>query len=101
MQNMKIKIHQAYRTIVAVVDSDLVGKVFEEGIMRIDVRQNFFGGDEKNKEEIIEILKDMKKEDATFNIVGKEACESALKAGVISEEGIIHIGGVPIALVLL
>ncbi len=98
---MKIKIHTAYRVIVALADSDLIGKSFEEGIKRIEIKTAFFGGEEKSKEETIEILKDMQKEDATFNIVGEESCQCALEAGVIRKEGIIRIQNVPIALVLL
>ncbi|MFA5174126.1 MAG: DUF424 family protein [Candidatus Pacearchaeota archaeon] len=98
---MLIKIHDAYRRIVALCDSNLIGRTFEEGIMQIEIRPNFFQGEEKTKSEILEILEDMKKEDATFNIVGKESIECALKAGVIKPEGIIKINNVPIALGLL
>lgn len=98
---MQIKIHEAYRKAIALCDSDLIGKYFSEGIKQIEVGPNFFQGEEKNKEEVIEILKDMEKEDATFNIVGNEAVETALEAGIISKKGIIKIDNIPIALVLL
>ena len=98
---MQIKIHESYRKIVAVSDTDLIGKTFFEGIRQIEVKPNFFKGDEKNKEELIEILKDMEKEDATFNIVGKESIETALEARVISKKGIIIIDNIPIALGLM
>ena len=88
---MLIKTHQAYRKIVALCDTDLLGKAFEEGIKRIELKSGFFQGEEKDKEEVIKILKDMQKEDATFNIVGKESVDCALKAGVIKSEGIIKI----------
>lgn len=98
---MQIKIHEAYRNIVSVCDSDLIGKTFEEDIKRIEISESFFKGEEKEKKEVIKILKDMEKEDATFNIVGKESIECAIKAGIISDDGIIHINNVPIALVLM
>jgi len=98
---MQIKIHDSCRTIVAVADTDLIGKTFEEGIKQIEIRPAFFQGEEKNKDEIIEILKDMQKEDATFNIIGKESVECALIAGIIDKSGIIYIDKVPIAFVLL
>lgn len=98
---MQIKTHKSYRTIVALSDTDLLGKTLEEGIKQIEVKPSFFQGEEKTKEEVIEILKDMQKEDATFNIVGKESISAALKAGIISQKGIITIEHVPIALVLL
>ena len=98
---MQIKIHEAYRKIVALCDSDLIGKTFSEGKKQIEIKSNFFQGEEKNKEEIIEILKDLEKEDATFNIIGKESVECALEARIISKEGIITIDKVPVALVLM
>jgi len=98
---MQIKIHESYRKIVALCDSNLIGKKFEEGIKQIEIKPGFFQGEEKNKKEVIEILKDMQKEDATFNIIGKESVECALKAGIIKKEGIISIDNVPVALVLL
>ena len=98
---MQLKIHEAYRKIVAVCDTDLIGKTFSEGMKQIEIKPHFFKGDEKSKEELIEILLDLEKEDATFNIVGEESVECALKARIISKEGIIKIQEVPIALVLL
>jgi len=98
---MLIKIHESYRTIVALCDSDLIGKTFSEGIRQIELTPNFFQGIEKNKVEILEILRDMEKEDATFNIVGKESIECAIETGIISKDGIIEIDGVPVALVLM
>jgi len=98
---MMIKIHDSYRTAVALADTGLIGRKFEEGIRQIEVKPGFFQGEEKDKAEIIEILKDMQKEDATFNIVGKESVECALKAGIIKKDGIIMVDSVPVALVLL
>ena len=98
---MQIKIHESYRTMIALADTNLIGKTIEEGIRQIEVKPAFFQGEEKDKAEIIEILKDMQKEDAIFNIVGKESVECALKAGIIKKEGIIMIDNVPVALVLL
>lgn len=98
---MQVKIHESYRKIVAVSDSVLVGQKFEEGNRQIDVRPNFYRGEERTKKEVVKILRDMQKEDATFNIVGDESIEAALEAGVISESGIINIGKIPVALVLM
>lgn len=98
---MHIKIHEAYRTIVALADSNIIGKKFEEGIRQIEVRPSFFQGEKKPRNEVIKILKKMENEDALFNIVGKESVETALEAGIIKPHGIIEIQGVPVALGLL
>ena len=95
---MHIKIHESYRVIVALADSSIIGETFEEGIRQIEVRASFFQGEEKNKEEIIKILQEMNREDATFNIVGHESIQTALEAGVIEKHGIIKINDIPMAL---
>jgi len=98
---MHIKIHKAYRTVVAVCDSEIIGKKFEEGIRQLDLRETFYKDEEKEEKEMIKIMKDLAMEDATFNIAGKQACECALKAGIISKEGIKTVQSIPFALVLL
>ena len=66
---MIVKIHTSYRYVVAICDSDLLGKKFEEGQFQLDVKESFFKGEEKPKEKVLEIMQDMAKEDATFNII--------------------------------
>jgi len=98
---MLIKIHKAYRDVVAVCDSDLIGMKLEEGIKTLEVRENFYKGEKKSEEELIELLIDLSKEDATFNIVGKNSVDCAVKAGIIRSDSIKTIQEVPFALVLL
>lgn len=98
---MLIKIIKSYRDIVAICDSELLGKKFEEGKFQLDVKNSFFNGDETNEEKAIKIMKDMTREDATFNIVGEKSVNAALKAGIILEEGIKKIQGIPFAMILL
>lgn len=95
---MQLKIHESYRKIVSLADTNLVGKVFEEGVKQIDIRENFFRGEEIDSEKAIEVLKDMDIEDATFNLVGKESVQCGLDAKVINKNGVMEIGGVPLAL---
>lgn len=98
---MIINIIKGYRDIVAVCDSELLGKKFEEEKFQLDLTGTFFKGEEKSEEEIIKIMQLMKKEDATFNIVGKESVKTAIKAGIISKEGVKEIAMIPFGLILL
>ncbi|MEK6820329.1 MAG: DUF424 family protein [Nanoarchaeota archaeon] len=98
---MLIKIHKLYRDIVAVCDSELLGKCYEEGKKILDVRESFYNGEEVEENKAVKMMKDMAAEDATFSIVGKKSCEAALKAGIISKEGIKKVKGIPFALVLM
>lgn len=96
-----VKLHKSYRTVVAVCDSELIGKKFEEGIKQLDVRENFYKDKEKSFDEVVEILKFQKAEDATFNIVGKNSINAAKKAELISNKGIYYVNKIPYSLVLL
>jgi len=98
---MIVRVIKSYRDIVAICDSDLIGKRFEEGDFQIEVKESFFKGEETPHEKVLELLYDMSKEDATFNIIGEESVNTALKAGIISEEGIKKVQGIPFALVLI
>lgn len=98
-----IKVHESYRKIIAVCDSDLLGKKFTEGNLQLDLRESFYGGEEVDEEKAAEMMRYEMAEDATFNIVGKESIKAAIKAGIIedSEESIIRIKGIPHALGLM
>lgn len=98
---MLVRIIKSYRDIVAICDSELLGKRFEQGKFQLDVKESFFKGDKTDEEKVIEIMKDMEKEDSTFNIIGKKSVNAALKAGIIKQEGIGKIQGIPFALVLV
>jgi uncharacterized protein len=97
---MLFKIHKATRIAVAVCDSDLIGKKFEEENKQLDLTTTFFQGEEKTKEEILELLDFYAKEDACFNIVGKESCDTALECGLIAEESVSEIDGIPFGIIL-
>jgi hypothetical protein len=98
---MLVKIHESYRITVAICDSNLLEKTFEEGAKEIKITSSFFGGEEKTEAEVLEIMEDYSANDATFNIVGKQATSLALKSGLIKKDGITKIQDIPIALVLL
>jgi hypothetical protein len=98
---MNVRVIKSKRDVVAVCDSELIGKRFEEGKMQLDVKENFFSGKEMNEEETIKVLEKMADEDATFNIIGEKSIEAALKSGIISEESVCEIQGIPFVLILL
>jgi len=101
IEKMFVNIIKSYRDVVAVCDKELLGKKFEEDNFELNVKENFFSGKECSEEEVVEIMQDMMREDATFNIVGEKSVNAALKAGIINHEGIKEIDGIKFALVLL
>lgn len=98
---MLVNIVRSYRDIVAICDSELLGKYFEEGNFQLDIKESFYKGDKKTEQEVIQIILDMKSEDATFNIVGERSVNCAVKSGLILQDSIRTIQGIPFALVLM
>jgi len=93
---MYIKIHRTntnygIREIVAVCDEDLLGKTIKGGKIEIKISESFYKGEKKSELYIIEILK----KSTNINLIGKESVAAGLKAGIISQENVIDIGGIP------
>lgn len=82
-------------------DSDLINKKFEEGIRQLDLRENFYKEEEISEPAAVQKIKAFALEDATFNIVGKESVNAAIKAGLIKKENVDKIDGIPFILTLL
>lgn len=96
-----LNVIRSYRDVVAVCDSSILGKKFESGKFQLDVKESFYKGKEISFEKAVTMMKDLAKEDATFNIAGKEAVDAAIKAGIISKESVGKIQGIPFALILI
>ena len=78
------------KIILAVCDREHLGKTFEEGNLFFEVREKFYGGEEINKEQLIELIKDAD----SINFFGNKCIEIAIKEGLISESNVITIKGV-------
>jgi hypothetical protein len=82
--------------IVAICDSELLGKKFSEGKLTIDIRDSFYGNTKASLKYGLERLKK-----ATIaNIVGEKIVGAAINEGLISRESVIFIGGIPHAQVI-
>lgn len=98
---MLIKIHSTYRHIVAICDKELKGKIFKQGKTVLNIREDFYNGEEKTEKEAIEIMQTMIKQDAMFNIIGKKSINTAIKARIVNPKNIKTVQGIPFILILL
>ncbi len=96
-----VKIHQIYREVVAVCDSDILGKKFEDNKMQIEINKEFYGGDEMQNDKVLELLKEKNQEDACFNFVGKQSIKLAIQAGIVDKDRVIIIQNIPHAMSLI
>ncbi|MBD3354601.1 DUF424 family protein [Candidatus Woesearchaeota archaeon] len=90
---MIVKIHKSNegRVILAVCDSELIGKRFTEGEKQLDMSSDFYKGEEMEEKRILNLLKSVH----IVNLCGKESVALGVKAGVVDEENIIKVDGIP------
>ncbi len=96
-----IKIHENYRKIIAVCDSELIGKTFEEGKLQLKVNEFFYNGKEYDEVKALKLLENAKQDDACFNFVGQNSINLGIKLRILDKNRIIRIQNIPHALSLL
>ena len=89
---ISIKIYkQGNDILIGACDEELIGKTFEEGKFHLEINKAFYDGQRINIESLKKYLKD-----ATIaNLVGEETIRCAIDIGLIDEESIIRIKGIP------
>jgi uncharacterized protein len=92
---MIIKIHKTEdgKLMLAVCDSDLINKKFEEGNKQLDLSSDFYKGEEKSNLEIKKLIKNA----YILNIVGKNSINFAINENFISGDYVEEIAGIPYA----
>lgn len=97
-RKMLVKIHKLNKqSIVAICDEELVGKIFEEGNLILDVKKSFYDGDKRSDVEIGDLMRNADQ----INVVGKRSVNLALEEELISEEDIKYVNGIPHVQIIL
>lgn len=96
---MIVNVHKTQdgKKIVAICDEDLIGKKFVEKNIQLDLSSNFYNGERKSEDEIIKILDDA----YIVNMVGKNSVNLGKKTGIILENNVIYVKGIPHAQAIL
>tara|TARA_Y100000310_G_C20589928_1_gene767453 strand:+ start:236 stop:532 length:297 start_codon:yes stop_codon:yes gene_type:complete len=92
---MIVKAHKTEdgRLLLAVCDSDIIGKKFEEGKKQLDLSSDFYKGEEKSDKETTDLMRNA----YIINIVGKNAVTLAINENLISGDNVEEINGIPYA----
>ncbi len=78
-----VKIHEG---VIAICDEEVVGKSFGDFI----VSERFYKGELVEVDEVKEVLK----EEVSFNLVGNEIIKIAISVGLLDKKSVIDVGGV-------
>jgi hypothetical protein len=89
---ISMKLHEREgELLVAACDSEILGKTFRGGGLRIEVSRSFYGGEEGDEEMLVARLGM-----ATIaNLIGKNTVDIAAKHGFVDMACVLTIGGVP------
>lgn len=91
---MLVKLHKKEgRTIVSVCDKKLFGQLFEENGKQLDLRGDFYKGEERDVQEIGDLMRNAD----GVNLVGDESIALGLQEGVIDTEQVMKVKDVPYA----
>ncbi len=91
---VKKHISQDKKIILAICDSDLLGKKFEQDEKQLDLTSEFYQGKEMSEDDILKILPEV----SSLNIVGRKSIEFALKHNLIDRENVKSIDNIPYAI---
>lgn len=94
---MYIKTYETDASIlVAVCDSELLGKTAIEAGLRLEISEEFYNGELVDASRVILALQMA----TTANIVGKRSIEAAISCQAIEQDSVIIIEGIPHALMV-
>ena len=80
----------ANEKLLAVCDSDLLGKTIEEKNMSLSVSKDFYGGKDHEKKDILVLAK----KSTIINAVGNKIVSLLMDEGIVSEKCVIKINDV-------
>ena len=92
MSDIRVKVHRhGGDVLIAACDDDLIGRKLKDGELRLEVSDEFYGGDRGDEEMLLNRLSM-----ATMaNLVGEEVCRIAAEHDYIDRECVLNIEGVP------
>lgn len=79
------------QVLLAICDTDLLGKCLRDGKLVFEVREDFYKGLKISVEEAIDLVE----QSTIVNMVGQNIVKRALERGLIHPEAILEISGVP------
>ncbi|MEK6822512.1 MAG: DUF424 family protein [Nanoarchaeota archaeon] len=90
---IKTHTHSDGRILVSVVDSDIIGKKFEEGQAQLDLTVDFYKGKKCTADEAGDLVRNAD----MVNLVGEHAVALGVQEQVIDPQNVKRIKGIPFA----
>jgi hypothetical protein len=78
--------------LVSVCDTDCLGETYEDGEVSLTVEEGFYGGEEAREADAEAVIQSLTRANVA-NIVGEEAVEVAVDAGLVDEATVLDLDG--------
>ena len=78
--------------LVSICDADCLGETYVDDPVRLDVTEEFYGGEEAIEADDAAVVDGLTRADVA-NIVGREAVSVAIEAGIIDEDRVLDVDG--------
>lgn len=78
--------------LVSVCDTDCLGETYVDDPVSLDVTEAFYGGPEATEVDAGAVVDSLQRADVA-NIVGEQAVEIAIEAGLIDEDRVLEVDG--------
>jgi len=82
---------QQNMVLLAACDGELLGNVYREGRLKIEVNREFYGGRLADVEEVIQSIDSAD----IVNLVGERVIGEAIRSGKVHRDAVIRIAGIP------
>jgi hypothetical protein len=77
--------------LLAICDTDVLGKTLREGKIVFRVKEEFYNGGKVTIEEAVDMIANSN----IVNMVGKNCVEKAIQKGYVHPEAVLNIEGIP------
>ena len=92
MNEVSVKIHKDQRcSLVAICDKNLIGKTFQEGKLKLEVKKDFYGDMLCSVEEAVNLLNNAE----LANLVGEKIVKATIENKLIDPRAVMYIDGIP------
>ena len=82
---------------IACCDEELLNQAFKDGNLKIEISNQFFGGELISLDVAVGVLKQA----SSFNIVGERIIEKAIDCEILHKDSVRLINGVPMAIKMM
>lgn len=77
--------------LIAACDADLLGKIIKSGNVSFEVHEEFYGGSFVSLDEAIKMIQ----MGTIVNLIGESVVTKAIKEGLVHQNSIIYVAGIP------